>query len=66
MIVNMRKLKQKIERLKWIKFEESKLRSGVLVQRERAVKRDQIDVKMSTTYVDDIFMISSTIEKGWR
>ena len=66
MIVYMRKLKQKIERLKWIKFEESKLRSGVLVQRERAVKRDQIEVKMSTTYVDDIFMISSTIEKGWR
>ena len=66
MIVNMRKLKQKIESLKWICKEESKLRSGVIVQKERIVKRDKIDVKISTTYVDDLFMISSTIEKGWR
>ena len=66
MIVNMRKLKERVDKLKWVVCENTELRSGVAVTKESVIRKKRIDMKIKTTYVDDLFIVSTRIDKGWR
>ena len=66
MIKNMRKLRERINQMKWVVKDEKSLRSGDVVIKERQVVCKEIKLRVKTTYVDDLFMVSTRIEKGWR
>ena len=67
MIMNVRKLKQKLTSLRnrWIMEQEDTLRSGKIIIRQNVQVRD-IKLRLFKVYVDDEFIVSTAIGPGWR